>query len=171
MKDRLLQEIDVDTGEVVASTVLAYDEHFYIQRGVDKVYPSGYYYDKWCIKSFSLKRYWKFFNKHRELYFVLRVLSEWLCPDSGILRRVNEPYKWRHLSDDLGVDRTTVYRWREKLINYGLVGELVLWGKKHIAINPFIFGLGIRVIKQVADYFEKRGKRVRANKRTINDIR
>ena len=171
MKDRLLQEIDVETGEVINSAVLSHDEHFFIQRGVDKIYASGYYYDKWCIKSFSIKRYAKFFNKHRELFFVLRVLSEWLCPDSGILRRINEPYKWRHLQEDLDVDRTTVYRWRAKLIAYGLVGEIVIFGKKHIIINPSIFGLGIRCIKPVADYFEKKGGRVRANKRTINAIR
>ena len=171
MKDRLLQEIDVDTGEVINSAVLAHDEHFFIQRGVDKIYVSGYYYDKWFIKSFSIKRYVKFFNKHRELYFILRVMCEWLCPDSGVLRRVNEPYKWKHLMDDLDADRTTVYRWRKKLVNYGLVGEVVLWGKKHIAINPSIFGLGIRCIKPVADYFEKKGKNIRANKRDINTIR
>lgn len=168
MRQRILQEIDGETGEIVKEHILTGDEDVFIQRGVDNLYKSGYYYKTWYVKTFSIKQYVKFFNKHKELYFIARVMAEYLMPDSGVLRRLKEPYKWRHLMQDLDVDKTTVYRWREKLIQYGIVGEIVIFGKKHIIMNPNLFGLGVRAIPEVGKYFMKEGKSIRGKKHIIN---
>ena len=159
--DRLLQEIDSKTGEIVRAEILRWDEDFFIRRGADGLKKFGYFYDKWSIKSFSIKRYVLFFRKHPELYFYTRVMSEYLWANTGLLRRINEPYRWKHLGDDLNFDRTTLYRIREKLLVYGVVGEVKIFGTKYICINPYIFGFGDRCLKEVAEYFKFKGAQIR----------
>ena len=163
--NRLLQVIDSETGEIVREELLHWDEDFFIKRGVDNIYASGYYTDKYYVRSFAIKKYMPFFRKHPELFYYTRMLAEWLVPDSGILRRISEPYRWRHFQADMNCDHTTCYRIREKLMAYGLVGEVKVFGTKHLCINPFLFGKGQRVIKEVAEYFRKKGAEIRG---TIN---
>ena len=171
MAQRILQEIDAETGEIVKEAILSGDEDFFIKRGMDNLYKSGYYYNTFYIKSFPMKPYFRFFDKHKELFFVARVLAEYLMPDCGILRRINEPYKWRHLMQDLDVKKTTVYRWREKLLKYGIVGEIKIFGQKHIIMNPNLFGVGTRSIPEVGKYFMKEGTQIRGKKRKFGNIR
>lgn len=157
--ERLLEEIDKETGEIIASHVLT-GKQGYVIREKPTVYASGYYFPHggW-IKSFSLKDNARFFLEHPELFFYARVLAENLWNETGLLRNGVEPYRWSHLCAELGIYRTTVYRIREKLINYGIAGEVKVFGTKYICINPFIFGYGDRCLKEVAEYFIKGGRK------------
>lgn len=160
--NRLLQVIDSETGEVVREELLHWDEDFFIKRGAQGISHIGYFTPKDYVRSFPIGKVLLFFRKHPELYFYSRVLAEALVPDSGLLRRMAEPYKWRHFAQDINCDHTTCYRIREKLIAYGIVGEIKVFGTKHLCLNPFIFGRGDKVIKEVADYFRVKGMAIYA---------
>lgn len=157
--ERLLEEIDKETGEVLNSVILT-GRQGYVIKEKPKVYATGYFFPKggW-IKSFSLGENVMFFLEHPELYFYARVLAEHLWNETGLVRNGVEPYRWSHLCKELGIYRTTAYRIREKLINYGIVGEVFVFGTKYICVNPFIFGVGDRCLKEVADYFIKGGRK------------
>lgn len=167
--DRLLQEIDGATGEVTRVEVMRWDEQFFIRKGVNNISYSGYYYDKNYVKAFHIDRIVQFFRLHPELYFYARVMAEWLKEDTGILWRVGESYKWKHLGQDLNFDHTTLYKIRRKLVDYGVCAEIKYFGEKCICMNPFIFGKGDRCLKAVAEAFKL--KRVEVRQKNDRELR
>ncbi len=154
--ESIVRQIDGATGEITRTEVLHKDEQLIIKKKLNPLSEYGFYYGKDYVKCFPVGKAFGVFRNHPNLYFYGAFLAQWLKDGTGILWRINEPYVWRHLGQDMGFDHTTLYRIRRKLLDSGIVGQIRYFGMKCLCLNPFLFGKGDRCLKVVSQYFSSK---------------
>ena len=154
--ESLLMQIDGATGEVTRTEMLRKGEKFVVKTEANALSEYRFNYQKEYVKSFPVGKAFAVFRNHPNLYFYAVTMAQWLKDGTGILWRVNEPYAWRHLGQDMNFDHTTLYRIRRKLLDNGIVAQIRYFGTKCLCLNPFLFGKGDKCLKAVAQYFNSR---------------
>lgn len=159
--DRLVQETDASTGEILRTFGIANDEELFVidrEKGAGAGEPAKkrvFTYNAEFIKVFSLrgKEVWALENGR--LFVLLIIMGQWLDIDSGVLKYGAFPLTWAHLSEMTGISMAQMYRHREKMLRMKFVAEIKLFKKKYIALNPIMVGRGSSVPTHISHLFEK----------------
>lgn len=159
--DRLVQETDAATGEVLRTFGIANDEELLIldrekKGGVaEPAQKRVFSYNAEFIKVFSLKGKEAWALENERLFVLLIIMGNWLDADTGVLKYGAFPLTWTQIMEITGMSKSSVYRIRKEMIRKKFIAEIKLFGKRHIALNPIMVGRGRSVPTHISHLFEK----------------
>lgn len=160
--EKLVQVTDLGTGEILKSFGISNaDDPFEAVGDKEPTEPKKknlFKYPNTFVKAFGIKKNAAFIMENAGLFALLLIMAEWIDIDTGLLCRYGEPYTWRHLADEVGFVRTSVYKYRSEMIRLKLIAELKIFGRKYIAVNPLYFGKGEGVPTHISHLFERKNK-------------